>query len=702
MFEKWGHVMYRFRHLVLVATVGFLAFAGLWGTGVFANLAAGGFEDPSSESTAAVERIDETVGRQAADVVVLYESDRLTVDDPDFEAGVREVVEGLPSEVTRVVSYLDSPAPNLVSDDRHATTLVLTLEDGEGDFEAVADELEAPGLETSIGGGAAIFDEVNTQVEHDIVRAEMISMPIVLLLSLIIFGSVVSGLMPFLMGSIAILGAFTMLHVLSLFTDVSVFAINIITILGLGMAIDYALFIVSRFREEIQRTASVEEAVVRTVATAGRTVAFSGLIIAASMASLLIFPQNFLQSMGFGGMAAVLIAMLAGLSTLPALLGTLGHRINALRLPYFGRAKGAEAEADGHGAWAAIARSVMRRPVVYAGVIVVVLLALGSPFLRVTFGSVDERVLPEDAESRVVAERLAAEFPGGDVDGADVVVRGGSAGEVRQYADRLAAVDGVDQVREVVRTDGTTLLEAQYAVDPQSEEARSLVADVRDVPAPDGVTTLVGGETAEALDLLDSLADRLPWMALIVIGVMLVLLFAAFGSVVLPIKAVLMTAVSIAASFGVVVLVFQDGNLSDVLDFTSTGYIEATQPILMLAILFGLSMDYEVFLLSRIREHWDRSHDNTESVAVGVQRTGRIITSLALLLIVVIGGFSTSGITFIKMIGVGMIVAIFVDATVIRTLLVPATMRLLGRANWWAPRPLRRVWERYGFREEAA
>jgi RND superfamily putative drug exporter len=447
------------------------------------------------------------------------------------------------------------------------------------------------------------------------------------------------------------------------------------------------------------------------MATAGRTVLFSGLIVAASLASLLIFPQSFLRSMGYGGVAAVLVAMTAALTVLPALLAVLGRRIELGRMPWRRGRRAAVTAAGEHGAWARVAHSVMRRPVAYLLVITVVLLALAAPFASARWGSVDERVLPEDMPSRVAADLQAEQF-GGQTASARIVLSGADEAQTRAYVQEIEGLGGVRSARplamEQAGGEPVTLLEATWSGNGQSEASQDLVRDIRGIDPGEGAQALVGGPTAQAVDLVDSVGDRLPWMGLVVVVVMLVLLFVAFGSVVLPLKAVVMTAVSIGASFGVVTWIFQEGNLSDPLGFTSPGYLDVTQPILMLAILFGLSMDYEVFLLSRVREEWDRRQDsttdprdrNTAAVAAGVQRTGRIITSAALLLAVVIGGFATSGIVFLKMIGVGMLVAVLLDATVVRALLVPATMRLLGRANWWAPGPLRRWWERHGHREE--
>jgi trehalose monomycolate/heme transporter len=473
--------------------------------------------------------------------------------------------------------------------------------------------------------------------------------------------------------------------------------------MGMGLAIDYALFIVSRFREELAARPGtgregVAEAVVTTVATAGRTVMFSGLTVAAALASLLIFPQGFLRSMSIGGIAAVLVAMTAALTILPATLALVGRRIDSGRMPWRRRSRAY----DERGAWARLARSVMRRPIAYAAPIVVVLLALGAPFLGASWGSVDERVLPEDAPSRVASEKQADLF-GGEQSTATIVVTGADEAQLREYVTEVGQVDGVGGARVLEQGaesgDPAALVQVAWNGGSQSEASQQIVEDVRAVDPGVGADALVGGQTATTVDLIDSVGSRLPWMGLLVVAVMLVLLFLAFGSLVLPIKAVVMNAISIVASFGVVTWIFADGHLSGLLGFTSTGYLDATQPILMLAILFGLSMDYEVFLLSRVREQWDRTGDNAEAVATGVQRTGGIITSAALLLAVVIGAFATSGITFIKMIGVGMLVALLVDATIVRALLVPATMKLLGRANWWAPGPMRRWWERHGVRE---
>jgi len=551
---------------------------------------------------------------------------------------------------------------------------------------------------------------INSEVTANIAKAELFSMPVLLILLLVIFGSLAAAALPVAIGGVAILGSFTVLRLLTMATTVSVYSVNITTILGLGLGIDYGLFMVTRFREELHRQPTVEQAVARTVATAGRTVAVSGITVAVALTSLMLFPEDFLRSMGYGGVATVAVDMLAALTVLPALLAVLGPKVNALRIR---RSVHRPVRDEASRAWYRLAQSVMRRPAVYATVIVIGLLALGAPFLRISWGGTDARTLPAASTVRHVSEALDSRFPVNSTDPIEALVTGARApAQLTAYLHRIDAIPGVTgaQVTGVQRPGGpggavppgenVTRVDIGYRPAPVSSAARHIVTQIRALPVPAGATVLVGGTTAGLVDELASLGATLPAMALLTGVSTFVLLFLAFGSVVLPVKAIVMNVLSLSATFGVVVWIFQWGHLSGLLQFTPTGSIDPTMPILMLAVIFGLSMDYEVFLLSRIRERYDQTGDNTAAVASGLQRTGGLITSLALLLIIVVGAFSASGITFIKLMGVGMIVALLVDATIIRVLLVPATMRLLGRANWWAPRPLRRLYARYGIKEE--
>ena len=426
--------------------------------------------------------------------------------------------------------------------------------------------------------------------------------------------------------------------------------------------------------------------------------AVSGITVTLALASLLLFPQGFLKSMGYGGMAAVAVAMLASLTILPAGLAVLGHRINALRIPLPGRRRRAQADPD-RGAWARLAHSVMRRPWAYLVGVLVILAVLATPVTRITFGGADTRVLPTTAQSRTVDDRLAAEFPAASTYPVQVFATGVDAPGAAALAARIGGLSHVTGASVVAANGSAALINVSYTGEPTGPDARRLVADIRALSPPPGAAIGVTGYTADLVDQLDRLGAKLPWMALFVIVVTFVLLFLAFGSVVLPVKAIVLNVVSLGAAFGAVVFVFQEGHFASWLGFTPTGFIEPTNPILIVAVLFGLATDYEVFLLSRIREEYDRGADNRTAVATGLQRTGRIITSAALLLIVVVIGFAAGHTAFLKLIGIGMVSAILIDATLVRALLVPASMRLLGRWNWWAPGPLGRLYRRYGIRE---
>ncbi len=756
MFETWGRTIYRRRRLVVVLTLLVVAFAGAWGTGVFGSLqTAGGFNVPDSQSQRASDLASAAFGRDTPDVVVLYKSATMTVTDPAYRAAVTRTLAALPdAAVKSAATFWSTGSRQFVSASGRETYAVLELAGGSDaarirSFDAIKGELAAPGLTEIAGGQIPAEEAINKQVTSDIGRAEGFSLPVLLVLLLVIFGGLAAASLPLAIGGIAILGSFTALRLLTLITPVSIYSVNITTILGLGLAIDYGLFMVSRFR-----------------------VAVSGVTVAVALASLMLFPMTFLRSMGYGGVATVVVDMLAALTVMPALLAVLGPGVNALRVLPRGRARAARRAGlapsglaqsgpapsglapsglapsgpapsglapsglapsglapsglapsglapsgpaaqhpggladEASGAWYRLARSVMRRPVVYVVVIVAGLAALGSPFLGISWGGTDARVLPAAAAPRVVTDALSRDFPGNMTDPVEAVIQfpgpvsaAGRGTELAGYVSRLEHVPGVTGGQVTGVRGEIARVSLRYSPGAMSSQARAIVGQVREIAPPAGARAYVGGTSAQLVDELSSLGAVLPWMALVVVLATFVLLFLAFGSVVLPVKAIAANAASLTATFGVIVWIFQDGHLSGLLQFTPTGTIDPTTPILMLAIIFGLSMDYEVFLLSRIRERYDVTADNTAAVASGLQRTGGIITSAALLLVIVIGAFSASGISFIKMMGIGMIVALIVDATIVRVLLVPATMRLLGRANWWAPRPLRRLYARYGIRD---
>jgi trehalose monomycolate/heme transporter len=741
MFEAWGRIVFLHRRLTLLICGLAIVAGAVWGTGVFRALqSSGGFTPPSSPSQTEASAAARAFGRDAADVIVLYtRRDHLTVASAAYRSAVTNSLARLPANrVTSIQTYWSTGNPRLATADGRVTYAVVELAGGSdsartSNYNAIKNDFSAPGLTVGVGGPIPTEAAINKQVNSDIGRAEGISLPVLLILLTVIFGSLVAASLPVAIGGVGIIGSFAALRLLTLATPVSIYSINITTILGLGLAIDYGLFMVSRFREELRQQTSVQDAVARTVATAGRTVAVSGITVAAALASLMLFPEVFLRSMGYGGVATVLVDMLAALTVMPALLSVLGRRVNSLRVrpspgtprssamggrpprtprraARGGQPSGALRGTEAAGGWYRLGRAVMRRPAVFAVVIVVVLLALASPFLRITWGTVGPQDLPATAQPRVVSEQLARDFPGNITAPIEALTEFSSpiAGspdaqhQLAAYVGRLDNVTGVTGAQVTGMRGDIARIDLRYGADPLSAEARHIVQQVRGVAPPTGARVYVGGQTAALVDELASLSATLPWMALVMAAATFALLFLAFGSVVLPLKAIVMNLLSLSATFGAVVWIFQQGHLSGLLQFTPTGTIDPTMPILMLALIFGLSTDYEVFLLSRIRERYDQTGDNADAVATGLQRTGGIITSAALLLVIVVGAFSASGITFIKLLGVGMIVALIIDASIVRVLLVPATMRLLGRANWWAPRPLRRLYARYGIREGTA
>ena len=724
MLNRWTQVLLHRARAVLVTGIIVTIAAAAYGLGVFDSLGKGGFDDPATDSAKELVQEQAAFGNKSIDVVLLYRSETLTADataaDSEFAKDVDARLAMIPADAVTSVLTPWMPAgkdAGLISDDQHAVQVLISLAgDGQDDQSdnnerilPILEEKVDDGLSLDIAGPWAVYTGVNETVSEDLARAELITLPIVLILSLLIFGSLVAALMPVMVGAISVLGALALVRLITNFGEVSIFSINVISLLGMGLAIDYALFVISRFREELAELPeddpdASKKAMRTTLATAGRTVLFSGFTVAAAMSALLVFPQNFLKSLGYGGMAATLIGVVTALTILPAVLVLLGRRIDKGRMPWR-KDKPVTTDTE-HGAWARLAHAVMKRPVVVMVAIVGLLLLVASPFLGVKWGSVDYRVLPPDHPAHVAAEKINEQFAG-EKSSANLLLTTTDQTQVDQYVERARGAVPDASVIPVASENGKTLLRATWAGNSQDEKSLDIVKDLRDVPGPGDQKVLIGGLTADTVDLLKSIKHHLPWMAGIIVAVMLLLLFLAFGSVVLPVKAVLMNVLSISASFGVITWIFGGGRLEGFLDYSSTGFLDATQPIFMLAILVGLSMDYEVFLLSRVREQWDKtagsgmtpSERNTDAVAVGVQKTGRIITSAALLLAVVIGGFSTSGIVFMKMIGVGMLVALLVDATIVRALLVPATMKLLGRWNWWAPGPLQRFWERHGIRE---
>lgn len=723
MFAALGRLVHRRRLSCLAFCLVFIVVSGGWGSGAIPRLQAGGFDDPHSSSSLVAKLASNYFSDSTPDIFVIYRSATMTVDDPRFRGAVTSTVARLPRTKVRALLTYWSTSPHLselLSADKHATFVAIQLAGDDSakatEYDAIRGLLGAPSLSSQVGGGVALAKEFNTQTQADLGKAEAISFPVLLILMLFVFGSLGAFWLPLIVGIFSIVGALTVLRLLTMVTAVSSFSAEVVTMMGLGLAIDYSLFIVTRFREELDRGVDRQTALSTTMATAGRTVTFSGITVATALTGLLLFPQMFLRSVGLGGMAVVLVAIFGALVLLPALLALLGHKVEFGRMPWRRRSR-RSAQRDG-GIWFRLASSVMRRPIVYFVGVMVVLAALTAPFLHVRFGNTDVRVLPTSSPNRHVYETFARDFPTGSKDPIDVVLSGAIIPKgfvpskkhpvptfVTDYEAKLRAIPGVSSVELTgyASTYAAIRISVRYPYPVISTQSSNLVRKIRSIPTDrTGLYADVGGTTAAHLDLMNSLERGLPMVGAI-IGVMtFILLFMAFGSVILPVKAVVMNLLSLGASFGAIVWGFQDGHLAGFLHFTPTGTIEPTTMILVLCTVFGLAMDYEVFLLSRIREEWDRAvasgipgrEANRRAVAVGVQRTGGIISSAALLFLVVIAAFSTAQIELVKLIGVGMFVAIVVDASLVRMLLVPATMRFLGPANWWLPGPLRRVHSR--------
>jgi RND superfamily putative drug exporter len=693
------------RRVGLAAVVLFLLAAALGGS-VAERLDPFGGDDPNTESVQARKTTLAAGLPFPGVIVVVRDAPVATAAGRVRVAAISEEVRGV-AGVKSVSGYLDTRSPDFVSDDGRSSYLAVALAPIEIDDKpfqeagaAVAERFEGrPGI--IVGGGAVVLEQANQQLEKDLRKAEAIAFPLLFLLALLFFRSLVAALLPLMIGTLAILGTFLILRLAAEVGSISIFALNLATALGLGLSIDYSLFVVSRYREEIARHGPGLAAMRQTMATAGRTVLFSSLTVAAALASLLVFPQRFLYSMGLAGALVSLFAALISLTVLPAVLTLLGTRVNSLAPRFLRRRAEAEARSDEQGFWYRLSRFVMRRPVGVATASAALLIALGIPFLGIKFDRMGLDALPREASSRQAFEILSEEFPPYRETPITVAARGAGLRALAELRARVEATEGVVAALPPQPLGGGLAAIQAISANPfQSEASRATVERLRRLGVPGGELQ-VGGATAELLDLRASLARHAPAALAIVIVSTLLILFLMTGSVVLPVKSLLMSFLNLSAVFGALVLVFQDGRLEGLLDFSSTGAIEITIPILLFAISFGLSTDYAVFLLSRIKEARDGGASETESVAIGLERTGRIVTAAALLFAVALGAFATSQLLLVKQYGIGVALAVLIDASIVRALLVPSLMALLGRWNWWAPAPLRRLHGRFGIEETA-
>ncbi len=729
--------------------------ASFLAVGLTASLSGGGWDDPDSESGAVARELASGPGSGSAQVFAVYTGGPdANARSDDFQDAVTASLAPLVGDplVVRATGYAELPDDRFISLDGTAAVVVIDLATtNEGAIDDV-DRLRRllgpiEGVGVALTGAAPIVRDVGETSEQDLVRAELLSLPLVIVILVTVFASLVAALMPLLVAGLAVPTTLGIIAILARQTEMSLFVLNVSTMLGLALAIDYSLFTVSRFREELARGHSVAEAVERSVATAGKAVAFSALAVAVGLSGLLLFEASALTSMGVAGVLVVITSAIYALTFLPAVLGMLGPRVNAMSVEAVYRRLGlrgpSPAASQGRSSswWRAVARAVMARPLAVLIPTLAFLLVLGLPFLQVRQAVPDATVYPDSMKSREAFMTLREDFAPGQTNPLIILaeVEGEPTSEqtlrdLADYAEALAGVEGVDRVdsffsglpnpltgkpltieqtiaayadpglRPLVQplldryvAGSTVRIEATSPYLTSAPESEGMVAAVRGLEAAPGISTALGGAHASSVDFLASMEARVPFVMVTVIAGMLVALFLLFGSVVLPVKAVLMTLLSIVASFGALVWIFQQGNLEGLLAFEAPGYTIAGTPIVLFAVLFGLSMDYEVLLLSRIRESYERSGDNTEAVADGMARTAGVITGAAAIMVLVFMSFAQAEILTVKALGVGMAIAVFLDATVVRIFLVPATMRLLGDWNWWAPPALRRLADRAGF-----
>lgn len=747
MFAAIGRAVCRHKMAILLVYALLIPLGAFFSRGVLPLLRSGGFEDPSAESWQVRDLLNDEFKLGNADLVLVVQSASATIEDVELISALIPLIEVIKTDpmVVRATSYFDAGVAAFVSQDKK-TTLVIVSIGGDDEtktqvFRRLQPTIDAaiaavPGLSVQYAGIAPVNSALYSTIERDLWRAELIAFPLTAVLLVLIFQSLASAALPLILGACSVAFALAAMRLLVHVTDVSLFSANVISILGLGLAIDYSLFLVARFREELAAGRDVEDAVVVTCSTTGRAVAFSGLTVLASACGLFVFPQMFLRSVAFGALAVVAGSMVMALTLLPALLALLGPRVDAWRVPFLPRPS-----SDVGAFWLWISRGVMKRPILVAVAVIVPMGLMALPFERFNPSLPDHRILPKGTPARTAMELLNTAFLPHQLAAHDVVVtfRDGDVFAPSLVADHLAVLSSLhDQIRAipfVTRVDGPLSLadvvgreralsmlsrprdqqdpglllvldaitrgpRIRIGVVPGTEfndkETLDQIAALRALQVPAHVEVRVGGVSAVLFDLQTTIRTRGPIMVGFTCAVMFFVLFLVFGSVTLPIKAMVMNFLSLTASFGALVWIFQDGRFTDLLAYEPLYLSDATEPLILFAVVFGLSMDYEVLLLSRVREEFEKTGDNEASVAMGLARTGRLITNAAALLVVVVGAFITSDILFMKTLGIGMGLAVGLDATVIRALLVPATMRMMGHWNWWAPAPLRRLWLRAG------
>lgn len=696
MFESLGHVLVKYRKTAVALFVVGILVAGGVGSLIFNRLDSGGYSNPNSDSYKVYEYLRDELKVEDPAVAVVIDAGSQSVDDPAVAARALALEKKMSQEkgVTKTLSYWSSGGEKTLKSVDGKAGYVLIYGEGEafspdnqnlGEIFQNKYDGEIDGFRLYAGGVGVVGHAITKKISDDLKLAEGISIPLTFILLAFVFGALAASAMPLIVGVAAILGAFFLLFLFSLFTDVSVYALNLTTGMGLGLGIDYALLMVNRFREEIHHGKSVEDSVVATMATAGKTVFYSGMTVLVTMVSLTFFPLPFLKSFGYAGVSVVALAVVGAIFGLPPILAMMGKKIDKGVI----RKSAITPKEDGR--WAQTARLVMKRPVPVVVLALIVLSIMAAPISNIKFSQGDSRMLPADNPAAVATALQSERFAGQTGNPIEIIIFGGAdkTDQITEYAANIAAVDGIVGVvpPQVIGNDVRVV--AYQEMLPRTPESQKLIHDLRDIKAPVG--TKIGGVAADYTDSQDGIAHTLPWAFGWIALSVLVLVFIFTGSIILPIKAVLLNVLSLGATMGVLTWVFIDGNLQWLVgSFTVTGSLDTSIVILIAVVVFGLSMDYELFLLSRIREEHLQGRSNVESVATGLQRSARIITAAAVLLAVVFAAFVTSGVTSIKTMGFGVALAVILDATIIRALLVPALMRLFGERNWWAPKALQR------------
>ena len=758
MFSRWGAFVYRRRRIVLLVMLALAAVAAPLAAGTASQLSSGGWLDKNSESANVASRLESEFGGGRSSFIALFQADGSGADAKSeaFQAAIATTLDDVKadSRVSGVTGYAETHDDRFISVAGDAAYVVIGLnmtdDESVGAVDSIQAKLSPPaGYAVAMTGFGPIQKDSAALSETDLQRAETVSLPIAALVLILVFSSIVAAGMPLVVAGLAIPTSLAIINLLARQTEMSIYVLNIATMLGLALAIDYSLFITSRFREELAKGRSVEQAVTITISTAGKAVLFSGIAVAIGLSGLLWFRASALSSIGLGGAVVVLSSVVFALTFLPALLGVLGSRVNALSVGGLirrvrGRATPAVASQS---RWERVALGVMRRPFAVLIPVLIALFIAGSPFFRLQQGVPDASIFPAGLASRDAWVSLMDDFRPGETSPIEILVNTSSSPTdaatiqaVMDYSASVAKTDGIDRVegpfnltdpasgaamsaaqvaqlyaapagslppqleaavtalRQAYIRDGVVKLDAISPLEPSQPAGTAVVPRVREIAPPSGIEKVqVGGVAALSADFLASQNDRLPWAVGTTLLASAIILFLLFGSLAIPLKAVVMTLLSLSASFGALVWVFQEGNLHDLLNFNPIGFTIAGNPIIMFAVLIGLSMDYEVLLLSRIQESYRRTGDNTAAVAEGLARTAGVITGAAMIMVVVFSSFALADIITIKSIGVGMAIAVFVDATIVRVLLVPATMRLLGEWNWWAPGILGRLADRLGF-----